>query len=285
MKYFSISFILIIISSLGGCAVKLIDEGETNELMFSESFPIKLGLIADSQITSGNYNFESVWRSRFSDSIVGVSVRTPAQEYLAEDMLEVGLSILVSNDVDIILFLGDMANSGGADEIKNVFKILNDFQMQKNNPPIYIVIGNHDYLGTGNTSNMKTRCDVINLNKSCENIPLQKMEILKRISEYNNKNSGKNRFIYTDNYNDIDKTFFEKTAGNFLGKPKDDHLGLFLTGQIKNPKYPELEIHLVDTSDYKDIWFFPEYFSAEAYGLKGSISFKGRKISNFYYRT
>ena len=63
--------------------------------------------------------------------MVDVSIRPPALEcLLAREMLQIALNKLTNDagggkqGVDLILYLGDAANSGGADEIEKVLTIL-----------------------------------------------------------------------------------------------------------------------------------------------------------------
>ena len=95
------------------------------------AFPIKIGLLADSQITSQNGFSNFSFRSKFAKAMVNVAIRPPAIEgYLAEEMLQVALNKLTQDPhgdkkgVDVILYLGDAANSGGADEIDTVLTVL-----------------------------------------------------------------------------------------------------------------------------------------------------------------
>jgi hypothetical protein len=120
------------------------------------SFPLKIGLLADSQITSQNGFSDFHYRCKMADALVDVSIRPPALEcVLATDMLRIALNKLTQdsqgdkNGVDVILYLGDAANSGGADEIDTVQAILSEHR-QRTAVPVFILIGNHDYLGAGN---------------------------------------------------------------------------------------------------------------------------------------
>ena len=132
------------------------------------AFPIKIGLLADSQITSQNGFSNFSYRSKFADALVNVAIRSPAMEgYLSEEMLQIALNKLTQDQygdkkgVDVILYLGDAANSGGTDEIEKALTILARHREQTG-VPIFIIIGNHDYLGCGNIITPGTRFALLN---------------------------------------------------------------------------------------------------------------------------
>ena len=73
-------------------------------------FPIKIGLLADTQLTSHNGFSNFSQRSKLADRMVDVAIRPPSLEcFLAEEMLNVALKKLTQNPegekngVDVIL--------------------------------------------------------------------------------------------------------------------------------------------------------------------------------------
>jgi 3',5'-cyclic AMP phosphodiesterase CpdA len=135
--------------------------------------PIKIGLLANSQLTSDEGEImETGYRSKFMDKTVKVAIRPPALERcLAKEMLDVALEKLSEEKVDLILYLGDGANSGGTDEIEWLFNSLEKHR-NKSGIPTYMVIGNHDYLGVGNTKNKVDRYVLLNPLGQAINPPL-----------------------------------------------------------------------------------------------------------------
>jgi hypothetical protein len=115
----------------------------------ASALPIRIGLLADSQITSADSTPDCLYRSRSMDKRIGCAIRPPALEHLAPEMLQIALSQFPSN-TDVILYLGDGANSGGENELDALFTVLGDHRT-KSQIPIFMVIGNHDYLGAGST--------------------------------------------------------------------------------------------------------------------------------------
>lgn len=239
--------------------------------------PIRIGLLADSQITSPDSTPDCPYRSRSLDKRIGCAIRPPALEHLAPEMLQIALRQFPSG-IDVILYLGDGANSGGENEIEKLFTVLDDHR-RESHIPIFMVIGNHDYLGVGNTSDPLARFLLLNRLRpeqapplpATYNRSLTKYEVLRRISEFNQASSdlpANTLFRYTDNRDALD--------------PNLDHgSGLYLAGRLVLPKDggKTVEIFLADTSDYADTSFRPEVAIWDPfiprwdfYGMQGSIS-------------
>ena len=247
----------------------------------TQTLPIRIGLLADSQITSPHGTPGCLYRNVSLDRRIECAIRPPALEHLAADMLAIALRQLPA-DTDLILYLGDGANSGGQDEIDRLFEVLADYRAERG-IPIFMVIGNHDYLGAGNTPNLMERFLIVNHLDPTEepplsgpyNRPLSKYEVLKRISEFNYQSSAlpaAEALRYHDNMGLLD--------------PDADHThGLYLAGNLTYAQAgaPTVEIFLADTSDYADTWFKPEVRiwdpfvpGWDIYGMQGSISSRDR---------
>ncbi|MCP3981605.1 MAG: hypothetical protein GY716_20080 [bacterium] len=237
-------------------------------------FPLKIGLLADSQITSQNGYSDFHFRSKDADALVDVSIRPPGLEcVLAEEMLEVALTKLTGDTggdragVDVILYLGDGANSGGADEIDTVLRVLGEHR-DRTGTPIFIIIGNHDYLGTGNIVTPGTRFALLNRPGQPENLPLTKFDVLVRFSQFNRANnrlSERTGIRYVDNIAFVD-------CNPYL----EHDTGMYLAGLVSCEKAGRepVEIVLLDSSDYKDAPGWSEVADLGFYGVIGSVSFK-----------
>jgi predicted MPP superfamily phosphohydrolase len=237
-------------------------------------FPIKIGLMADSQITSRNGFSDFHYRSKMADALVDVSIRPPALECcLATEMLQTALDKLTRDTeggrtgVDVILYLGDAANSGGTDEIETVLRILSQCR-QQTGIPIFIIIGNHDYLGAGNIVTPGIRFAILNQIGHPDNPALTKYEVLKKFSDFNRGNQNlpaAARFQYIDNAEALEQN-----------KNLDHRTGLYLSGAVmyrEEGKDP-VDIFLLDSSDYKDCPDWSEVIKLGFYGIIGSVSFK-----------
>lgn len=245
------------------------------------TLPIRIGLLADSQITCLNGTPDCLYRNRSMDKEFNHTIRPPALEYLAAEMLEVALDRFPP-ETDVILYLGDGANSGGEDEIERLFGAL-ERHRSKSGIPIFIVIGNHDYLGVGNTASPVARFLLLNHLRPQQNPPLpeaynaalSKYDVLSRISTFNHDSNDlptNTKFLYADNGDSLD--------------PNLDHdSGLYLAGHLLYPKDGKktVEIFLADTSDYANTWFRPRVTlwdpfipQWDFYGVQGSISSRDR---------
>lgn len=241
------------------------------------TLPIRIGLLADSQTTSPNRTADALYRNISLDKRIECAIRPPALEHLGAEVLATALRRFPS-DVDVILYLGDGANSGGEDEIDSFFQVLGDFRAERG-VPIFVVIGNHDYLGAGNTPNLLERFLVVNRLCPAEapplsnpyNRPLSKYEVLERISQFNRQSSDLPAgavLKYSDNMDLLDEGL-------------DHTSGLYLAGSLTYPRdgEPTVEVFLADTSDYADTRFKPEVRiwdpfvpGWDIYGMQGSIS-------------
>ena len=240
----------------------------------SVRFPIKIGLLADSQLTSHNGFYNYSQRSRFADRMVDVAIRPPALEcFLAEEMVKIALKKLTKDNegekdgVDVIIYLGDGANSGGTDEIELLYSILEKHR-DATGIPIFILIGNHDYLGCGNIVTPGTRFALLNRDGRPSNPALTKYQVLKKISEFNHAshNLATNMtFKYVDNYETVERN-----------KGLDHNTGLYLSGFLSYSEEGKnsVEIFLLDTSDYKDAPDWSSLAKWGFYGVIGSLSFK-----------
>ncbi len=240
----------------------------------AEPFPLKIGLLADSQITSQNGHSDFHLRSKTADAMVDVAIRPPALEcVLAPEMLEVALQRLTEDTygdregVDVILYLGDAANSGGEDEIDTVLRILGEHR-ERTGTPIFIVIGNHDYLGAGNIVSTGIRFAMLNRIGRDENPPLTKYEVLKRFSEFNHANNmlpASTGFRYVDNIEAMEQN-----------RDLDHDTGLYLCGRLSYQPtgLAPVDILLLDSSDYEDAPNWSEVADWGFYGVIGAVSFK-----------
>ena len=237
-------------------------------------FPIKIGLLADTQLTSHNgfHNFSQ--RSKFSDRMVDVAIRPPALEcFLAEEMLNIALKKLTQdnegekNGVDVILYLGDGMNSGGTDEAEMFFSVLEKHR-RETGIPIFVLIGNHDYLGCGNIVTPGIRFALLNRDGRPSNSALTKYQVLKKISEFNHASNNlpsNKKFKYIDNYEMVERN-----------RKLDHDTGLYLSGLLfySEKGKNSVEIFLLDTSDYKDAPDWSNLAKWGFYGAIGSLSFK-----------
>ncbi len=271
----TISIILLVIT-LSSCASKKI----IYDRDLVPSLGLKIGLIADSQLTSqkyikGGFHF----RSKIADRLANVAIRTPAQELLASKHLELMINDLIAQSPDVILYLGDGLNSGCKDEHKVFWKALEDAQKRSNGIPIFFVIGNHDYLSTGNDARPKARI------KMCPDGYITKRDLIQKANEFNKKPSladtGSEGDIFSNYQSNID-SLTSKELDELCGKKEHkQHYSecFYVAGLDYSLKGINGKLMLMDTSDYKDINIVPELFTLGFAGVRGALSWKGASQS------
>ncbi|MEX0618451.1 MAG: metallophosphoesterase [Pseudohongiellaceae bacterium] len=271
-------FLLLIGSLLAACANQPIDL--RSDL---QPFPIKIGVLADTQVTTSREKFQSgvltSFRSPEDDNFAGVALRPPALEYLAPSILSHLLDKLVQEKVDLILYLGDAANSGCKDELHKVFSVLAKVR-DNHKIPTYFVIGNHDYLGTGNQTNKKVRNDLCNTDGNGNQNPAEsKIELIARTHSHNNASAAiDKKFHYRASDTDFSHVVDNSTCEN------SHYFSYYAAALVPmDREITPVDILLADSSDYNNVWFRPSLGIRNitgacellaGWGLKGSMSAK-----------
>ena len=234
-------------------------------------FPYRIGVLADSQITSLLGTFNYGMRRKMADRVASVAIRPPAVEYLAPLMLQRFLDEMKKQKVDLILYLGDGVNSGCTDELNKFFGVLEQARADKG-PPSYFVMGNHDYLGTGNQTRMAIR------SKLCAadgviNPPETKEQVIKRMELHNKASAAMDtNFALATETVRTGHTASKKCPGDDTGQYTTYHVGV-----LKSKTGTPVDILLADSSDYRDVTFKANAgIGCEGigvWGAKGSMSF------------
>ncbi len=274
--YGALAFALTLLTGTTGCVTQMWPIVPGNRPIASDEFPV-LGVLADSQITTTNGFFVHNLRCKQAHLFVKVAMRTPAAEYLSPRMVEYFVKKLKADGAEMILYLGDGANSGCTDEVDALFAVLAS-QREQLGVPIFMAVGNHDYLGAGSTTEPRSR----QLLCGTANPPLMKYEVLKRISAFNQASaqvsSGPLRFEYRDNF---------AALTNWFETAQDAHrMGCYLAGRLlvwRSEQPRPLELFLTDSSDYQDIELQPE-FMGEQWGARGAISFASLRPQTRWYQ-
>ena len=237
-------------------------------------FPVRIGVLADAQITSMKGKFNYGMQSKQADHFSGVAIRTVAQEYLAPLMLERMLKELEKERVDLILFLGDGANSGCKDELETVFRLLAESR-KRSGIPSYFVIGNHDYLGTGNQVKLQVRA--LQCDRGGQDNPAQtKVQLIERVINHNTQSAAIDKgFAYSGHM--VQAADPGRCIGDDLGQLTTYYVASLL-GKTEATK--PVQLLLVDTSDYRDVTFkanlsLKQCEGIGGWGTKGSMSFRG----------
>lgn len=249
-----------------------------------QRLPIKIGILADSQLTTSRETFSPSdlqnFRGPKDDEFKDVSLRPPALEYLSRVLLEYFLQRLVEENVDLILYLGDAANSGCQDELAGAFASLARIRDDEEHPiPTYFLIGNHDYLTTGNQTKMALRRELCDRTINGEwpehrNKPVTKQELISMVHAHNKRSGFKDK-----NFHYLAKVP-EPIDPELVDTCDEGHKFHYYAAALrpKDPTSVSTDILLADTSDYNNVWFRPTIklpWSCESlafWGLKGSMS-------------
>ena len=241
-------------------------------------FGIRVGVLGDTQYTTRHETFQHTgFRNSGSDRFVDVSLRPPALEKLSRSLLRKLLDDLAESRVDVILYLGDAANSGCKEELDGAFQTLREARAQ-HGIPIYFAIGNHDYLGTGNQTLRRAKlelCGDVHRASVPENAALDKAEVIKIMHDFNME-SAKLDKLFTYEWGP------EGALASYTRAPSCDnsHYLRYYVGALKaqSRSGAHIRVLLADTSDYNNVWFRPTLKWADkceilgGWGLKGSMS-------------
>lgn len=257
--------------------MSLMGEGEDIDI------GIKIAMIADSQITTERNSEENPFRTPLADKFSNWAIRTTAQETLALENLSYFLTDMKNQNPDVIFYLGDGMNSGCKDEADTFFSTLRQSR-EELKKPIYFVIGNHDYLATGNQVEPSIRMASCGGEEgSTDKLYYTKKEVIAIAYKFNRESfsnfNDSSIFVgFKDNIHPSEAGItFEESLDNICTEPsKDQHKnGCFYSGIIEYSKGGiKGQIILTDTSDYQDINVQPEVLVTEVYGIRGSISWK-----------
>lgn len=241
--------------------------------------PLSIGIVADSQLqTLGNYENVAGYRGRFEDAAVWVSIRPPAVDATSRSLLRTHLETLHRRGAKAIFFLGDGANNGCFDEFsiesanpgeEGVLRILDEFRTAKG-IPVYFVLGNHDFLGAGSTSQSRRReifCSEDREGRS--NRPLSKLDVIRAVDDFNRKNAFAG-WSYDSSLGDGAAT--QRACGTV---PDVQHRvpGCYLAARVDyRAGGPAVQFILLDSNDWADVSRSGvRRFDQE--GLRGAMSF------------
>lgn len=248
---------------------------------------LRIGLVADSQLqTRSNYNRVRGYRGELEDAAVQGAIRPPALDWAARAMLRSDLDELARQGAKVIFFLGDGANNGCYDEFArgfadgeklppneaSVLSLLRDFR-EKTRIPVYFILGNHDILGAGSTSALRSRkrfCE----SKLAPNRHVTKFEAMEWTETFNQGNAGlPNAGIYRSNW-----TGNAATISRNCGTPRDEQdkrRGCYLaaTVDVMN-EGRKTQFLLLDTNDWADVVTLLPFYQQK--GARGAMSFQDR---------
>lgn len=243
----------------------------------------RVAIVADTQFNTLHSSYRTLYRRRPVDRLFDVAIRPPALDYTSHYLLRAILGKQIAAGAEVVFFLGDGANNGCADELvglrardemDGVLTVLRQERAHLG-VPIFYVLGNHDYLGAGNTSALlRTRHALCNSARDGTNAPLTKLEVMRLVHEFNRESAGlAARWEYTDSWDEEDRT--RACNGGPEDRPRNQHLrrGCWLGGHLRDAQ-TGVSYLLVDSNDYADT---PA--SLLFAGRRGGVSFRPNRRS------
>jgi hypothetical protein len=261
-----------------------------------------IGIVADSQLQTRVQNREvRIWRDRLAERLEDVAIRPPALDWSARYLLEARLGQLVEGGAKAIFFLGDGANNGCDDEFLNgfesaadvaendrgVLRLLDDFR-SASKVPIYFVLGNHDFLGAGSTSQVKSaRLPLCDDRAEAPNRPLSRYEVIEAIDRFNRGNESFRAGFSADYVSSFGAQMRQHCLRGKTPPIKNEHRrqGCHYAAVLDYPssRAPIAQLFLVDTTDYVDVAPFKP-FGKQLESVRGATSFRGPLSQTHFFR-
>ncbi|MDF2446507.1 MAG: hypothetical protein K0S46_1743 [Moraxellaceae bacterium] len=234
---------------------------------------LRIAVIADTQVTSKEATSNYLFRTPFADRVVNVAMRTTAQEVLAAEHLGYMLDSLGQQSPDLVLYLGDGANSGCDDEIDQFFTVLAAAR-DRLKAPVFFVVGNHDYLATGNQAAPSMRA------LACKGGGyVTKAELVARTAQFNSESwqryaAGNTGLLGFED--SLESVMRRPGKGCLAEEEGQQEQFCFYAAVLKvNSAGRTGDIILADSSDYSDVVVQPRIGRsdlAQIAGKRGSIS-------------
>lgn len=259
----------------------------------SDTGHMTFGIVGDSQFQSiPNWaNEAAYYRNERADKLADVTFRPPLLDYASRDLLIAHLTKQADAGAQAIFFLGDGANHGCKDEFlgwegeddlpsymtelqrKGVLTILSDFRDQRqaegrNAPPIFFVIGNHDFLAAGSTERIDTREAVCG-----EGNYLTKEDVIRAVEAHNRamvSHAGQ-EWSYESSFDSAEVA--KDCATSWVPPKQSRRRGCYLAATLDyRPNGEHVRFLLIDSTDYADV-SQSGVGSIDLEGLRGGVSF------------
>ena len=251
----------------------------------AEDEGLLIGLVADSQLqTRRNYNVIPFYRGRREDGAFNVSMRPPALDWAARHMLRYELDALANRGAKTIFYLGDGANNGCYDEFafgfedgmdpafkdQGILRILSDFREQSG-VAVYFVIGNHDILGAGSTSDNSRRerfCEDLTDGESASLLKSEVIEIVERFNRGSAQIGG--GWTYRSSYQ---QNAIVRDCGSDSER-QHRRWGCYLAATLDGSANGKpVQFLLLDTTDFASVSLSEPLPSIDQEGMRGAMSF------------
>lgn len=293
---------LLSVGLAAGCAsvVKPVDPAVPVELGappsasdISSEGDLVIGVVADTQIQTNRAHRPVQWyKGKLEDRLIPVALRPPALDWSSRAILWSQLQRLRGAGAQAVFYLGDGANNGCADEVSGelaapqvggsvltqggILKILDAFSREAG-VPVFFVLGNHDLLGGGNTSDRQARVALCDDVARGGNRPLTKLEVMELADTFNRGMTGRfPGWTYESNLASNGPATFRQCAKGM--KPKRElqqrAWGCYLAARVRwrGRDAATTEFLLLDTNDFAEVTG-SQVAHWEFEGQRGAMSF------------
>lgn len=290
LRYLAILLLLITADRAPAQVTHLSGRMESGEAPAGAQGPL-IGLVADSQLqTRQALGRVFAYRGALEDRFAEVAIRPPALDWSARSLLRWHLTQMSARRVEAIFYLGDGANNGCFDEFaggldaaradrdrivapndQGVLAILDSFRSDTG-IPVYFVIGNHDFLGAGNTSITRVRRDLCRGEAGSSNRPLTKFDVIHLVETFNRANDRLGAsWDYASSFAASGSQSTEELCGSDEGQHR--RWGCYLAARVNyRGAGPAVQLLLLDTNDFVGVTQ-SAVLGAEFEGLRGAMSF------------
>lgn len=202
-----------------------------------------IGLLSDTQFQSKNDQIKETVLNRGNiDKLpkLNSALRTPAQVHLADvGLTEIG-NLAIERRAEILFYLGDALNNGCKDELERFQKSVNELQKKA---PVFVAIGNHDYLAAGNTKTMEFRTALCGEEVNV----LTKREVAEAFDRINKESLDILR------RRDKDVSYVSSYSAMKCTETEDENAGCFFAAVLTTPSVSYV---LADSSHYDKYTYF-----------------------------
>lgn len=268
---------ILVILALGACTTPPFS---TPSVQVAGVPELTIGLVADTQIQNRQaWSARNLLRSRMGERVTDVTIRPPALDVTARDLLGAHLDMQRQRGVAAIFYLGDGSNQGCRSELSSrvsggegIFALLERFR-EESGIPVFFVLGNHDFLAAGNTEEPVTHAQLCG---GTDNVA-SKQELIGLADTFNRASAAKPQWTYQSSVQSVGSARCAGPTGTSQSRRPSCYYAATLDFGSAARRYRFL---LLDTNDYVDVTASSiltapgqSLFTQDFEGTRGAMSF------------
>lgn len=288
-------FLIALLALLGGCSSAYQLSGRLVKDAAPPPTAVSIGLAADSQLQTFEASAPVLGMSgEAEDWFTEVALRPPALNWSSRSMLWTHLEKLKARGAKAIFYIGDGANNGCSDEFSDglplrptsytiadrqklgVLPLLALFRREAG-IPIFFILGNHDFLGAGNTSHLGKRTKLCTDNSAVgTDLLVTKWEAMELVDSFNQESARNSEFGYRSNLQ-AGRAATKAACETAIHQARQK--GCFLAATLDHVSPAgKIQFLLVDSNDFADVSqsapAITRTYGYEYEGLRGAVSFQ-----------